>query len=332
MFAAMRRSLAAATVVVVAAAVVAAATVAPGTGASAPAKTTTPGPGPSAPPTTAAVGPTTTSPTATSAFPATTPPPPGTTTPFPTTPQPPTTVPGTAVPGTFAQPPSTVAPVPFDSTTFFGEFYADLALDPGNAVDLVEASVDLGSAADTFLFHEIAAAIALFRNTTLPLPTYTVTPNGPAIGVCRNDGVCETFADFVVVGGLLTSFTVDGQPIEQRVSVYARETTVEALTVNLVFSVRRPRDEVLSIALVLETAGGGTSFAWEQATYADSTGRQYPIDLTQSQYPARIEADDGNIAHVVFPGAQHGGQLVVPITTDLTGVPTTVRIPIVLNT
>ena len=50
-----------------------------------------------------------------------------------------------------------------------------------------------------------------------------------------------------------------------------------------------------------------------------------------SQYPVRIEDGDVDVAHVSFAGAQHGGQLVIPITTDQTGVATTIRIPIVVR-
>ena len=43
--------------------------------------------------------------------------------------------------------------------------------------------------------------------------------------------------------------------------------------------------------------------------------------------------EDGglDVAHVSFVGAQHGGQLVIPITTDQTGVATTIRIPIIVR-
>lgn len=236
----------------------------------------------------------------------------------------------TAAPSTFAPPPTTTGAVPFDGATFLREFYGQLGLVPADAVDLVEQA-SLGSAADAFLYHEIGIAIALFIHSTAPLPAYTVTPQGAGVSVCRDDGICELFSDFVLDAGLLSSFSIDGQPILDRVGSYERATTVEALTIDGAFSLRRPNVEQLSIVVLLTSEGGGTTFAWEQATYVDATGRQYAIDLAASHTGARMEDGDSTVAHVVFAGAQHGGQLVIPITTDLTGVAATIRIPVTIS-
>ena len=179
------------------------------------------------------------------------------------------------------------------------------------------------------MLHEAVVAIAIFGHTTAPLPSYTVVADGPAVAVCRDDGACESFSDFVLVGAALDTFAIDGQPMAQRASAYERQTTVEALTIEASYAVRRPRDELLSVVLLLAAEGGGTTFGWEQASYVDATGRQYPIDVANSHVPARLEDGEFDVAHVSFPGAQHGGQLVIPITTDLTGVATTIRIPVV---
>jgi hypothetical protein len=92
--------------------------------------------------------------------------------------------------------------------------------------------------------------------------------------------------------------------------------------------VRRPSDEHLSVVVLLQAAGGAVSFDWPAATYIDVTGRQFPVDQAASQYPSRMADGDFDIAHVSFAGANHGGQLTIPITTDITGAPTTIRIPV----
>jgi hypothetical protein len=239
----------------------------------------------------------------------------------------PTTLPAAT---TLAPPPTTSVTGQFDPATFLTDFYTTIGTFPADAVDLIE-QLDPGSPAELFFLHELFAAIAVFANTNAPLPTYTVTPAGTGFTVCRDGAVCETFADFVVNAGGLESFRLDGQPIDDRVAGFVRPTTVETLTVDGAIALRRPRDEALSVVVLLTSTGGGTSFAWEQASYADETGRTYPLDLSASQFPVRIEDGDGAIAHVTYPGARAGGQLTFPITSDQTGVPTTVRVPIVAN-
>lgn len=319
----MKRRFAAFAVLAVAGGTIGTAVAAAGTNPGAPAKTTAPPPG----------SPTTGPGTPSSTLWPTTAPPTATTSPGSgktSLPSPSTTAPG------MITPPPTVTttggvPAAFDATTFFTEFYGTLGLNPVDALDMVEVAA-VRSPADGFLFHEIGATIAIFANTSQPLPTYTVTPNGPAVQVCRDDGVCETLSDFVMEGALLQSFSIDGQPLTDRASVYLRDTTVESLTISELAAVRRPRDESLSIVVVMETSTqGGATIAWEQATYADASGQQIPVDPSVGHYPARLEADDFGIAHVMFPGGVHGGQLVIPITTDVTGVPTTIRVPVVLS-
>ena len=67
-----------------------------------------------------------------------------------------------------------------------------------------------------------------------------MTANGPAVSICRNDGACEVFSDFVLAGGLLDTFSVDGQPIDQWTSEYERRTTAEALTIDYAESLLDP--------------------------------------------------------------------------------------------
>ena len=67
------------------------------------------------------------------------------------------------------------------------------------------------------------------------------------------------------------------------------------------------------MVVLLTATGGGTAFGWEQATYVDATGRQFPIDTANSQFPGYVEDGGIDLAHVSFAGAQHGGQLIDPV-------------------
>ncbi len=102
------------------------------------------------------------------------------------------------------------------------------------------------------------------------------------------------------------------------------------MTIDASFAVRRPRDGLLSVALLLSSTGGGTAFGWEQATYVDSTGRSFAIDAGNSEFPGFMEDGGVGVAHVSFAGAEHGGQLSIPITSD-SGVATTIPVPVVVR-
>jgi hypothetical protein len=228
-----------------------------------------------------------------------------------------------------AVPTSATAPVTFDGYTVLDNFYSQLAVDPFAAANVAEMTAP-GSDAYAFVLHEAGAAIALYNNTTVPLPNYTVT-DGATVSVCNDAGACDSFGDFRIAGVALDTLSIDGQPLAQRVSAFERPTTVEALTVDGSYALRRPRDEALSVVVLLGSEGGGTTFFWEQASYVDIGGSPFAIDPAASQYPKRIEDGQFTVAHVTFPGAQHGGQLEIPITTDLTRVATTIRIPVTLR-
>ncbi len=251
-----------------------------------------------------------------------------------------TTLPGPATTSANAStstsiPPQTTTTGPasttFDAFAFFGDFYGGLAVDPLQTSTLADETAVPGSPAFAFLYHEVGVAGSIYAHTNAELPEYTVTANGPAVSICRNDGACEVFSDFVLAGGLLDTFSVDGQPIDQWTSEYERRTTAEALTIDGSFAVRRPRDEALSVVLLLSSAGGGTAFGWEQAFYVDASGRQFPIDMVNSHVPGFVEDGGIDLAHVSFADALHGGQLTIPFTADSTGVATTIRIPVVLR-
>ena len=271
----------------------------------------------------------TSAPTKTSPPPA----PPSTTAPA-TTVWPSTTSVTTATTATTTQlsptPATTAAATTFDALSFLRDYYAGMASDPFSASVLAEENAVESSPAMAFLFHEAIAAGSIYAHTNDPLPTYTVTADGPAVGVCRNDdNRCEIFSDFVLAGGLLDSFSIDGQSIEQWTSMYERVTTVETLTIDGIFAVRRPSDGLLSVGLLLDSSGGETAFGWEQATYVDAAGRSFSIDAAASEFPGSMEAGGLDVAHVSFAGAEHGGQLSIPITSDAE-VFTEITVPVVL--
>ena len=109
------------------------------------------------------------------------------------------------------------------------DFYGQLAVDPFAAANVAEMTAP-GSDAYAFVLHEAGVAIAIYNNTTVPLPNYTVTDNGATVSVCNDADECDSFGDFRIAGVALDTFSIDGQPMAERVSAFERPTTVEALT------------------------------------------------------------------------------------------------------
>ncbi len=144
------------------------------------------------------------------------------------------------------------------------------------------------------MLHEAGVAIAIYNNTTLPLPNYTVTDNGATVSVCNDAGACDSFGDFRIAGVLLDTFSIDGQPLAERVSAFERPTTVEALTVDASYALRRPRDEALSVVVLLGSEGGGTTFFWERASYVDIAGSPFADRPSREPVPG---ATGGRTVH-----------------------------------
>lgn len=260
-----------------------------------------------------------------------------------TTTRPPKTLPTTTValapptapvPSTAPEPAPTTpgtAPAAFDAVPFFREVYRTLSLNPSDLLDEQIQQAVPGSPAEVFVVYLFALGIAHLDNTAAPLPLFTVTPAGNELNVCDEADQCQVFGKFATSGGLLRSFSIEGQPIDDRLGFYGRPTTVDMLTIDGSVVFKRPGDEALSVILLFRSEGGGATFTWPQALFVDESGREFNPDVTTSLFTERVEQGQLGSAMLQFPEARPDGDLTIPFTSDQTGVETSIRIPVLIS-
>jgi hypothetical protein len=245
------------------------------------------------------------------------------TTPPPTIP-PPITVP-TSVPTSVPVTGPTVAPgASFDGFAWFSEVYATLAGDdPFGLLDLAERTTVRNTAAEVFTVYLLGAHVADQLDGGMPMPEYTVTPNGKAVQVCADATVCTLYADFFAPTGLLETFSVNGVPLTA--SATFRGVAVESVSVDLALCVIQP-DTSLSCVVLLQSEGASAALTWEQAVFTATDGRQFGLDVAHSSFTPSIPDGGFGSARLVFPGAPVDGQLTVPLVSGLTGTQNTLTL------
>jgi hypothetical protein len=246
------------------------------------------------------------------------------TAPPPTAPQP--TAPTTPTTPT-SDPVVTTSPTvtPFDGLAFLTAVYGALADDPFTLLDIAEQQTVLNTPAELFVAHLLSLAITRQFDLGMPAPAYTVAQSGKAVQVCADATSCEIFSDFYAPTGLLEMFSIDGMPL--RTSGGFRQVNVESLSVESTVC-RVLTDGALSCVVLLMSEGAATALHWDQSVFTAPDGRQFPPDLTRSEFTPSI-ADGGlGSGHVVFPGAPIDGELSLPMVSGLSGAPNVVTIQV----
>ena len=157
----------------------------------------------------------------------------------------------------------------------------------------------------------------------LPMPVYTVTPNGKAVQVCADGTACTTYSDFFAPTGLLESFSINGMPLTASASF--REARVESVSVDLGLCIALP-DTSVSCVVLLRSEGASAAITWEQAVLTATDGRQFGLDVTRSVFTPSVPDGGFGSARLVFPGATVDGQLTIPIVSGQTGTPNTLTL------
>ena len=239
---------------------------------------------------------------------------------------PPSTTPAPiTVPTSVPVPGSTLAPAaPFDGFAWLSEVYATLAGDnPFALLDLAERTTVRNTAADVFTVYLLGAHIADQLDAGLPMPEYTVTPNGKAVQVCADATTCTLYADFYAPTGLLESFSVNG--VALTASATFREASLESVNVDLALCVTQP-DTTLGCVVLVQSEGASAAITWEQAVFTATDGRQFGLDIARSVFTPSIADGGFGSARLVFPGAPVDGQVTIPFVSGLTGTPNTLTL------
>jgi hypothetical protein len=248
----------------------------------------------------------------------------------PTTAGPPPTVPG---PTTAPSPTtvSTTAPATgaagFDGLALFTEIYTAVnATDTELIFDTAEQRTIRDSSAELFVVY-LAATTFTDVQFGAVLPTYTVAADGKGVQVCADTGQCDVFGDFFAPTGLLESFSMNGVPIDDRLSVSPRAVQVESLSIDFALCLQRA-DLAISCVVPASAEGGSVAFSWDQAVITSNDGQAFALDPTQSFYAPSVADGGFTSAHLVFPGGPLLGEITLPIVSGLTGTPIVVTIPV----
>ncbi len=203
----------------------------------------------------------------------------------------------------------------------------------GNATKM-RAMADLaepGSAAHAYAIHQQAVA-ATQQAAGVPDEPQTMTTRDGGFEVCNmgEESVCGIYDGFQALpNGKLTSFMVDGKPIDSRLLPSGERAPVRlgAVEVRVVSAYKTIQSESLFVTLEVRNGGTvGVSVAPFEATYVSAQGQQSKTNdvfgVTEVQPGAT-----GPLA-VVFPDADPGGTLVLEVTTEDYDELGTLRLPV----
>ena len=201
--------------------------------------------------------------------------------------------------------PSTEAPAEaasFDPLDFFGAvFMADLA-----QLDEQRQWVQPDSPADAYLdFQELYLAAVQILGGEIDRGYVYLTPD--EIRVCLDDASCYAVTDLEVEEEQLVSFTIDGEPLAERLGRPGEPIRVGTTTVHLGAAYQTVNGDHLA-ALVAITPGGD-AVGLSTAVYVDGDGNQTPIDRDLSFGLVDGRPSELTIAMLAFPDAAPGGEI-----------------------
>lgn len=188
-----------------------------------------------------------------------------------------------------------------------------------------------GSPARLYAEHFIALAIAQ-RNSSFPpsKSTMAVKKDG-TVEVCDEgrEGSCTSFSEFKAdASDLLTSFSVDGKPIEGRLLAPSGEVVMAQGAAVRVLSGYKSLQSDSYFVIVEVKAGDRAITVYDfNATYVAPSGAQFTADGVNGLSPSGdIQPGASAAVLVIFPGASPGGQLVLEVSDATTYSSSDVRL------
>lgn len=215
----------------------------------------------------------------------------------------------------------------FDGLTFLTDVYAAVNGDPLTLIDVAEGTTIINSAADLWVAHLLTVSMTNRIQGGPPPPAYIVSPEGKGVSVCADTGTCESFGDFYAPTGLLESFTINGVALDDAMSISTRQIVVESLIVDTALCIK-PIEGPLSCVVIVSSEGAAAALMFEQATFIGLDGQHFLPDLNVSAFPASVADGGFGSAHLVFAGAPLDGDLTFPVVSGVSGVASTVSVPV----
>lgn len=134
------------------------------------------------------------------------------------------------------------------------------------------------------------------------------------VSICYEGEDCGEFSDLSFEGGRLSSFTVDGKDISDRITIgdgsIVKSKDVAGFEV---LSSYQAVEGSLFAVVRFYAYGRPISFSYTP-TYRKPSGQQ--IDSAESDLPSRVAPDSSQDAVVIFPNSENGGDLHLKFATD----------------
>lgn len=169
-----------------------------------------------------------------------------------------------------------------------------------------------GSVADVYATHQIAVTKA-FRDAGAPFLGQRVTYRGDEAEVCSIEGeTCGIWADFTTdpESGLLTGFTIDGQPLDGRLLGGSGESTsATGATFTLVSAYKSVQGDSLFVVVEVENGPEPVTIYPSSAEYVTPDGRQ--VTAVDGVGPTELRPSAKATYVPVFDGADLGGTVYI---------------------
>lgn len=138
--------------------------------------------------------------------------------------------------------------------------------------------------------------------------------NDDSVSICGEDEGCGEFADLTYENGKLLSFSIDGNDISDRISLGEGSIVKSKEVAGFeVLSSYQAVEGSLMAVVRFHAYDRPISFSYT-ATYRKPSGQQ--IEEVNSELPSRVAADSNQVAIVIFPNSENGGNLHLKFATD----------------
>lgn len=200
-----------------------------------------------------------------------------------------------------------------DEASLLKEYFDAYASSDPEAMRSASENVAEGSVAQKYITHQ---ANIVEANDASGYERYVQEAdfNDDSVAVCYEGDDCGEFADLTFDEGNLSSFTIDGNYIENRV-IIGDGSVVESQDVAgfEVVSAYQAIEGTLMAVVRFHAYDRPMDYGYV-ATYRQPSGQQ--VDDVESDIPSRVAEDSNQLGIVNFPRSKNGGDMFLKYSTE----------------
>lgn len=200
-----------------------------------------------------------------------------------------------------------------DEASLLKEYFDAYASSDPEAMRSASENVAEGSVAQKYITHQ---ANVVEANDASGYERYVQEAefNDDSVAICYEGDDCGEFAALTFDEGKLSSFTIDGNDIEDRVTV-GDGSIVESQEVAgfEVVSAYQAIEGTLMAVVRFHAYDRPMDYSYV-ATYRQPSGQQ--VDDVDSDIPSRVAEDSNQLGIVYFPRSENGGDMFLKYSTE----------------